>query len=114
MENFGIVPDIITMAKGVTSGYAPLGGMIISEKMHEELYEKTDGILWHSYTYSGHTTAAAVAIKNIDINKEENLIDNVNKMGAHKLKGFEWIKEQNDNVIDVRGICLLGGISLER
>lgn len=114
MENFGIVPDIITMAKGVTSGYAALGGMIISEKMHEELYEKTDGIFWHGYTYSGHPTAAAVAMKNLDIIKEEKLIDNVNKMGAYMLKGFEWIKEQHDHVINVRGIGLLGGISLER
>ena len=63
IENFDVVPDIITMAKGVTSGYAPLGGMVISEKLHKEIYEKTEGNFWHGYTYSGHPTAAAVALK---------------------------------------------------
>lgn len=114
MENFGIVPDIITMAKGVTSGYAPLGGMIISERLHKELYEKTEGNFWHGYTYSGHPTAAAVALKNLEIIKEEKLIDNVRTMGAHMLEGFNWIKEQNQQVIDVRGIGLLGAISIAR
>src|SRR5690625_2637469 len=114
MENFGVTPDIITMAKGVTSGYAPLGGMVISEKMHKELYEKTEGNFWHGYTYSGHPTAAAVALKNLEIIKEENLIDNVNEMGKYMLEGFEWIKEQHAHVVDVRGIGLLGAISLHR
>src|SRR5690625_663900 len=114
MENFGIVPDVITMAKGVTSGYAPLGGMIISEKMHKEIYEKTEGNFWHGYTYSGHPTAAAVALKNLEIIENENLIQNVRDMGAEMLKGFKWIKEQNDKVIDARGIGLLGAISLHR
>lgn len=114
MENFGIAPDIITMAKGVTSGYAPLGGMVISEKLHKEIYEKTEGNFWHGYTYSGHPTAAAVALKNLEIIKNENLIDNVRNMGEEMLKGFKWIQEENDAVIDARGIGLLGAISLER
>lgn len=114
MENFGIVPDIITMAKGVTSGYAPLGGMVISAKLHQELYEKTEGNFWHGYTYSGHPTAAAVAMKNLEIIKEENLIENVRERGKQMLKGFEWIKSQHDKVIDARGIGLLGAIAIER
>ncbi len=114
MENFGIIPDIITMAKGVTSGYAPLGGMVISEKLHKEIYEKTEGNFWHGYTYSGHPTAAAVALKNLEIIKNENLIENVRTMGEAMVNGFKWIQEQNENVIDVRGIGLLGAISLER
>ncbi|MGM8211458.1 aminotransferase family protein [Virgibacillus sp. W0430] len=114
IEHFGVTPDIITMAKGVTSGYAPLGGMIISERLHKELTEKTDGNFWHGYTYSGHPMAAAVAMKNLEIIKNENLIEHVQTVGKQMLEGFEWIKEQNDNVIDVRGIGLLGGISIER
>lgn len=114
MEQFGIVPDIITMAKGITSGYAPLGGMVISEKLHQELYEKTEGNFWHGYTYSGHPTAAAVAMKNLEIIKEENLMDNVNEMGQIMLEGFKWIKEQHSQVSDVRGIGLLGAISFHR
>ena len=114
MEQFGVVPDIITMAKGITSGYAPLGGMVISEELHQELYEKTEGNFWHGYTYSGHPTAAAVAVKNLEIIKEENLMDNVNEMGQIMLEGFKWIKEQHSQVSDVRGIGLLGAISFYR
>src|SRR5690625_497605 len=114
MENFGVTPDIITMAKGVTSGYAPLGGMIISERLHKELYEKTDGIFWHGYTYSGHPTAAAIAMKNLEIIEEENLIENVREVGAYMIEGFEWIKEQNECVIDAEGIGMLGAIRIAR
>lgn len=114
IDNYDVIPDIITMAKGVTSGYAPLGGMIISDRIYQELIEKTDGNFWHGYTYSGHPTAAAVALKNLEIIKNENLIDHVNIVGEQMLKGFEWIKEQNSNVTEVRGIGLLGAISLER
>lgn len=114
MENFGVTPDIITMAKGVTSGYAPLGGMIISERLHKELYEKTDGIFWHGYTYSGHPTAATIALKNLAIIEEENLIENVREIGAYMVEGFEWIKEQNECIISAEGIGMLGAIRIAR
>src|SRR5699024_4097549 len=114
MEQFGVVPDIITMAKGITSGYAPLGGMVISEELHQERYEKTEGNFWHRYTYSEHPTAAAVAMKNLEIIKEENLMNNVIEMGQIMLEGFKWIKEQHSQVSDVRGIGLLGAISFYR
>jgi len=114
IENFDVIPDIITMAKGVTSGYAPLGGMIISEKIHKELIELTEGNFWHGYTYSGHPTAAAVALKNLEIIENENMIEHVNVVGKQMLEGFEWIKEQHDNVVSARGIGLLGAVGLER
>lgn len=114
MEQFGIVPDIITMAKGITSGYAPLGGMVISEKLHQELVEKTEGNFWHGYTYSGHPTAAVVALKNLEIIQKENLIDNVNNMGKYMLECFHSLKAQHEQIINVRGIGLLGAITFER
>lgn len=114
MEQFGIVPDIITMAKGITSGYAPLGGMVISEKLHQELYEKTEGNFWHGYTYSGHPTAAVVALKNLEIIQHENLIENVRVTGKYMLDGFRWLKEKHDRIVNVRGIGLLGAITFER
>src|SRR5699024_5538541 len=70
IEQFGVVADIITIVNVITSGYATLGGMVISEELHQELYEKTEGNFWHGYTYSGHPTAAAVAMKNLEIIKE--------------------------------------------
>src|SRR5699024_9167596 len=114
IENFDVIPDIITMAKGVTSGYAALGGMVISEKLHKEIYEKTEGNFWHGYTYSGHPTAAAIAMKNLEIIKNEKLIENVRERGEQMLEGFKKLKAKYDKIIDVRGIGLLGGISFER
>lgn len=114
IENYDVIPDIITMAKGITSGYAPLGGMVISDRLHQEIIEKTEGNFWHGYTYSGHPTAAVVALKNLEIIKNERLIEHVNVVGKQMLEGFERIKEENDNVIDVRSVGLLGAISLER
>jgi putrescine aminotransferase len=116
-KNFGIehadvVPDIITMAKGVTSGYAPLGGMIVSEDIHQELIEKTEGNFWHGYTYSGHPASAAIGLKNLEIIKREKLIENVQTVGEQMLEGFKWIKAQNSNVTDVRGLGLLGAIEI--
>src|SRR5699024_477701 len=114
IDNVGVIADMITMAKGVTSGYAPLGGMVISERLHKELYEKTSGNFWHGYTYSGHPTAAAVALKNLEIIEEENLMENVRVMGEHMLQGFQMIQSQYEQIIDVRGIGLLGAISFRR
>src|SRR5690625_4923880 len=114
MDNFGVIPDIITMAKGITSGYAALGGMVISEKLHQELYEKTEGNFWHGYTYSGHPVSAAVAMKNLEIIENENLMENVRVMGEYMLDGFHWLDERHDEIIDVRGIGLLGAISFAR
>src|SRR5699024_4279331 len=98
MEHLGVVPDIITVGRGVTSGYAPISGLVLPEELHQEQYEKTEGNFWHGYTYSGHPTAAAVAMKNLEIIKEENLMDNVNEMGQIMLEGFKWIKEQHSQV----------------
>src|SRR5699024_2675872 len=59
-------------------------------------------------------TSAVIALKNLEIIKEENLLDNVRTMGAKMLEGFKWIKEQNEQVVDVRGIGLLGAVSIAR
>src|SRR5699024_2048158 len=59
-------------------------------------------------------TAAAIALKNLEIIKEEKLIEHVRVVGEQMLKGFEWIQEQNENVVNVRGIGLLGAVEIER
>src|SRR5699024_2118350 len=73
IENYGVTPDLMSFAKGVTSGYIPLGGVILSDAVHNVLKEKSKGVLFHGFTYSGHPTAAAVALKNIEIIEKENL-----------------------------------------
>ncbi|WP_404454825.1 aspartate aminotransferase family protein [Virgibacillus necropolis] len=112
MENWGVIPDMMTFAKGVTSGYIPLGGVIVSDYIHHVLKEKSAGTLFHGFTYSGHPTAAAVALKNIEIIEQEGLVENSRKMGGELLKGFKKMKEDLDIVGDVRTIGLLGAVEL--
>lgn len=112
MENFGVQPDMMTFAKGVTSGYIPLGGVIISDAIHEILKEKSTGTLFHGFTYSGHPTATAVGLKNIEILEKENLVENSREMGEAMLKGFKEIKSKSNHVGDVRAMGLLGAVEL--
>ncbi|NVK74184.1 MAG: aminotransferase class III-fold pyridoxal phosphate-dependent enzyme, partial [Oceanospirillaceae bacterium] len=84
-EEFGIVPDIITCAKGLTSGYIPLGATIISDKIYNVINKpQAEGALFtHGYTYSGHPVSCAVALKNIEILEREKICDNAKTMGAY-------------------------------
>lgn len=110
IENWGVEPDLMSFAKGVTSGYFPLGGVIVSDQIHEVLKEKSQGVLFHGFTYSGHATGAAVALKNIEILENEGLVENSRLMGEELLKGLQSIKEESAIVGDVRTVGLLGAI----
>lgn len=112
MENWRVLPDLMTFAKGVTSGYIPLGGVVVSDHIHETLKEKSVGTLFHGFTYSGHPTATAVALANIDIIEREGLVENSRKMGEELQKGFQKIKNELDIVGDVRTLGLLGAVEL--
>ncbi|RJS59057.1 aspartate aminotransferase family protein [Bacillus sp. PK3_68] len=112
IENFGVTPDMMCIAKGITSGYAPLGGMIISEKLKKELIELSDGVYMHGYTYSGHPMCCAVALKNLEIIEQENLIGNVREMGEELQKGLKWLEQRHDVLGEARGIGLLGAIGI--
>ena len=74
-DTYGINPDIITMAKGISSGYIPLSGIMVGKRVSDILIDE-GGEFYHGYTYSGHPVACAVAIENLKIIKEENLIEN--------------------------------------
>ncbi|MFT9846420.1 aminotransferase family protein [Aneurinibacillus sp. REN35] len=112
MEHYGVIPDMMSVAKGITSGYVPLGGVILSEKMHQELCQLSTGMFLHGYTYSGHPTACAVALKNIEIIERENLIENARVMGEEMLQGFQWLKQEHDIIGEVRGLGLMGAIEI--
>lgn len=112
IEHYGVVPDMMCFAKGVTSGYAQLGGVMLSEKIHQDFTELSTGTLLHGYTYSGHPMACAVALKNIDIIESENLIKNAELMGNEMLKGFKWIQGERRIVGKVKGLGLMGGIEI--
>lgn len=114
VENWDVSPDLLTFAKGVTSGYVPLGGVLVADHIHDVLKEKSKGTLFHGFTYSGHPTAAAVALKNIEVIEQEKLVENSRKMGDALLKGFQEMKKELDIVGDVRTIGLLGAVELVR
>lgn len=84
-DEFGIVPDIITCAKGLTSGYLPLGATILSEDIYEVISKpQADGAIFtHGFTYSGHPVSCAAGLKNIEIMERENLCGHVKDMGAY-------------------------------
>jgi adenosylmethionine-8-amino-7-oxononanoate aminotransferase len=77
-ERFGIAPDMITFARGVTSGYLPLGGVLVGQRVREPFWDGATGAIFqHGYTYSGHATACAAALANLDILEREDLVARV-------------------------------------
>ncbi len=105
-QTFDVTPDMITFAKGVTSGYLPLSGVIISEALNDELVSDEAAKLMHGYTYSGHPTAAAAAIANLEVIESENLVGEARRIGDEMHAGFSALL--GDEIINsFRGI---GGI----
>ncbi|MDY7221571.1 aminotransferase family protein [Halalkalibacterium halodurans] len=110
-DHANISPDMMCIAKGITSGYAPLGGVMLSKSLHEQLTAHSHDTLLHGYTYSGHPTSCAVALKNIQIIEEENLIDHAATMGEKLLLGFRTIQEQYSEIHDARGRGLMAALA---
>ena len=105
-------PDLMTFAKGVTSGYLPLGGVIISRHMHEVLLDApADEKFMHAATYSGHPVCCAVALANIDIIERENLVERAHIQGDRFRANLETLLAL-PNVGEVRGIGMLAAIEL--
>ncbi|MGB5108673.1 MAG: aspartate aminotransferase family protein [Formosimonas sp.] len=109
-ETMGTQPDFMTMAKGITSGYLPLGGAMVSDRVVEVLYR--DGDFNHGYTYSGHPVACAVAIANIKLMQSTGIVDTVNNDTAPYLK--EKFEALNDHplVVDAKTCGMVAGLVL--
>ena len=110
-QYYNIKPDIITFAKGITSGYLPLSGIGISKKISDVIIDQ-GGEFYHGYTYSGHPVACAVAIENIRILKEERIIENVKNNIAPYLQKRMREFENHPLVGEVRGEGMLVGVEL--
>jgi putrescine aminotransferase len=109
-DYYGLKPDLMTIAKGLTSGYIPMGGLVVSEKIAEVL--KEGGDFNHGFTYSGHPVAAAVALENIRILREEKIIEQVrDETGPYLQKRLRELLD-HPLVGEVRGLGLLGAIEL--
>ncbi len=100
VEHFGIEPDLLTMAKGISSGYVPLGGVGCTDKVMEPIE-----IFQHLHTYGNHPVACAAALKNLEIMKSEKLIENSARMGSYFLDGLRSL-EPHPTVGEVRGTGL--------
>lgn len=111
---WGVTPDIITMAKGLTNAAVPMGAVAVDRSIHDDIVNgAADGIeLFHGYTYSGHPLASAAGLAALDIYEKEKLFDKADELGgyfadaAHSLRGKR-------HIIDVRTIGLVAGIELE-
>jgi putrescine---pyruvate transaminase len=92
-ETFGTRPDLMTFAKGVTSGYVPLGGVMVGERVAKVLIER-GGEFEHGYTYSGHPVACAVALANIRLIRRLGLVERVrDELGPYLARQFEALKQ---------------------
>jgi len=92
-EYMGTRPDLMTFAKGVTSGYVPLGGVLVGERVARSIIEHGEEFT-HGFTYSGHPVACAVAIENIAILEREHIVENVREqLAPHLKRGFEALGE---------------------
>ncbi|WP_425467636.1 aspartate aminotransferase family protein [Psychrobacillus soli] len=112
MEHYNVVPDMMCFAKGVTSGYAQLGGVMISEKIHREFSELSVGTILHGYTYSGHPMACAVGLKNIEIIEKENLVANSAARGQELLEGLKALQAKYPFIVNARGLGLMAGLEV--
>jgi adenosylmethionine-8-amino-7-oxononanoate aminotransferase len=105
---FDIVPDIITSAKGLTSGYVPMGAFFVSDRLLEEIGgEEAEGSVFsNGFTYSGHPVAAAAALKNIEIMERENMMEHVRDVGPYFQERLQELRDL-PIVGDVRGMGLM-------
>ncbi len=113
--DLGIEPDLVSVAKGLTSGYFPMSACLISPKVADVLYsdKSEDGMFAHGFTYSGHPVAAAVAHANLDILEQEDLPGNAAKVGDYLISKLRQRLGQHPLVGEIRGKGLLIGIELD-
>ncbi len=113
-ERFGVVPDMITLAKGLTNGAIPMGAVAVHRDIHEAFMHGPEQVieLFHGYTYSGHPVACAAALAALDTYEEQNLFTRAQELGdywenaAHGLRGLP-------HVIDIRNLGLVAAVELE-
>lgn len=111
---FGLEPDLVTTAKGLTSGYLPMGAVLIAPKVWEPFFKPDAGVWWrHGYTFSGHATVAAVALANLAIIEREGLLDEAARLETSLAKSLAPLAE-HDRVAEVRsGVGAIAAVQLK-
>ncbi len=110
-QRFDVVPDMMTVAKGITNGCIPMGAVLVSDDIHDAFTQGPEHAidLFHGYTYSGHPMACAAAIATLDTYAEENLFDKAIELGDYWQQGIHSLKGL-PNVVDIRNYGLIGAI----
>jgi 4-aminobutyrate--pyruvate transaminase len=113
-DTFGLRPDIMTMAKALTSGYLPLSATLVSEEIYRACVRQSEklGMFAHGYTYTGHPAACAVALEVLDIFAQRDLLGHVRRLSPRLLDGLKALGGGHPLVGDVRGVGLLAGVEL--
>jgi adenosylmethionine-8-amino-7-oxononanoate aminotransferase len=112
LDHWGVQPDMVSFAKGVTSAYLPLGGILLSDRIQEALTNAPADLKFtHAATYSGHPTCCAVALRNLEIIEQEGLVARAATIGRRLLAGLETLRE-HEVVGDVRGLGMMCGVEL--
>lgn len=111
IDHWGVVPDIMSVAKGLTSGYAPLGATIVSERIARYF---DDHVLWGGLTYGAHALGCAAAIACINVYREDKLIERAKAMGQFLGEQLESLKQKHPSVGDVRSIGLFSLVEVVR
>jgi taurine--2-oxoglutarate transaminase len=109
VDNWDVVPDIITMAKGITSGYVPLGAVVVSEKIAQHF---ENHMLWCGLTYSAHPLSCAAGVAAVKVYEDDGLIENAANVGKHLGVRLEELKTKHPSVGDVRYIGLFSVIEV--
>jgi adenosylmethionine-8-amino-7-oxononanoate aminotransferase len=113
LERWGVQPDILSIAKAITSGYVPMGAFIVSEEILDALKQlPTDARFMHAYTNSAHPTAAAVGLRNLRIMEEEHLVENAQAMGDRLGDALRSALGSHEHVTNIRQVGLIAGLSL--
>jgi taurine--2-oxoglutarate transaminase len=111
VEHWGVVPDVITVAKGITSGYVPLAAAIVRESPAAHFEEHP----WmHGHTYSGHPLACAAGVATLEVYREDGLVERAAEMGAYLMEGARALQGRHPSIGEVRGLGLFVGIELVR
>ncbi|HUY73878.1 MAG TPA: aspartate aminotransferase family protein [Candidatus Dormibacteraeota bacterium] len=112
LQHWNVQADLMIFAKGVTSGYLPLSGVMLTHQVHDTL-KSLKGPFQHGFTYSGHPTACAVALRNLQIIEDERLVERVAEIGPYLQQRLQHLRS-HDIVGDVRGLGLMAGVEFVR
>ncbi len=112
-HHFGVQPDMMTFAKAVTSGYLPLGGVVVGPRLRGWLEADEAFLLMHGGTYSGHPSCCAAAVANLEILRREQLPERARAAGERLRAGLEQLRGR-DGVADVRGVGLMQAVALKQ